>query len=97
MIVNTFISDGGPIPEYTNISLRQARHTNPDADIRFISADNQDIFDELDIKWVPQGSIDSELLRNLMSVAGSRGTAHLKQPIQAQSFFGIGQRKGFTI
>ena len=65
MIVNTFISDGGPIPEYTNISLRQARHTNPDADIRFISADNQEIFDELDIKWVPQGSIDGELLREL--------------------------------
>tara|TARA_A100001515_G_C4584102_1_gene213925 strand:+ start:1192 stop:2046 length:855 start_codon:yes stop_codon:yes gene_type:complete len=63
MIVNTFISDGGPIPEYTKVSLRQARHTNPDTDISFISADNQDIFDELNIKWVPQGSIDSELLR----------------------------------
>jgi|TARA_R110000824_G_scaffold318921_3_gene506037 hypothetical protein len=50
MIINTFISDGGDIPEYTNISLRQARKTNPDADIRFICADNQDIFDELDIK-----------------------------------------------
>tara|TARA_R110000796_G_scaffold20059_2_gene59833 strand:- start:259 stop:1101 length:843 start_codon:yes stop_codon:yes gene_type:complete len=63
MIINTFISDGGDIPEYTNISLRQARKTNPDADIRFICADNQDIFDELDIKWVSQGSIDGDLLR----------------------------------
>lgn len=63
MIINTFISDGGPVPEYTHVSLRQARKTNPDTDIRFICADNQDIFDELDIKWVPQGSIDSDLLR----------------------------------
>lgn len=62
MIVNTFISDGGDIPEYTNVCLQQARKTNPDEDIRFICADNQDIFDELNIKWIPQGSIDSDLL-----------------------------------
>jgi hypothetical protein len=68
MIINTFISDGGPIPEYTNISLRQARHTNPDADIRFICADNQDIFDELNIKWIPQGSITSDLLKEFNKV-----------------------------
>tara|TARA_R110000824_G_C15171432_1_gene672931 strand:+ start:423 stop:1262 length:840 start_codon:yes stop_codon:yes gene_type:complete len=63
MIINTFISDGGPIPEYTNVCLRQARKTNPDEDIRFICVDNQEVFDELDIKWIPQGSIDSDLLK----------------------------------
>ena len=62
MIINTFISDGGEVPEYTNVCLRQARKTNPDEDIRFICKDDQQIFKELNIQWVPQDSVSSELL-----------------------------------
>jgi|TARA_R110002020_G_scaffold320021_2_gene536064 hypothetical protein len=61
-VVNTFISDGGPLPSYTEISLRQARKTNPDVEIDFICKDDQDIFSDLNINWVPQDDIKSSVL-----------------------------------
>ena len=82
MIINTFISDGGKVPEYTEICLRQARKTNPDEDIRFICKDDQAIFKELNIKWVPQDSIDSELLREFNQVCWfkNHGTPNTSYP-----------------
>jgi hypothetical protein len=82
MIVNTFISDGGPIPEYTNISLRQARKTNPNTDIRFICKDDQPIFSELNIEWVPQDSIGGNLLDHFNELCWFRrhGTPQTSHP-----------------
>jgi len=61
-IVNTFISDGGPLPSYTEVSLRQARKTNPDVEIDFICKDDQELFSEVGVNWIPQESIQSSEL-----------------------------------
>jgi hypothetical protein len=53
-IVNTFISDTPIIPEYTRISLGQARKLNPDIPIDFICLEKQEFFDELNINWISQ-------------------------------------------
>ena len=67
-IVNTFISETADIPDYTEISLRQARKLNPDSIIDFISLRPADYFDELYINWIDQQTIDSDLLNEFRSV-----------------------------
>ena len=56
-IVNTFISDGGELPAYTQISLAQARKTNPDVTIDFICKDDQSFFKDIGVNWIPQDSL----------------------------------------
>lgn len=58
-IVNTFISDQDDIPAYTRISLSKARQLNPDIPIDFISRNKEPYFDELNINWVPQQSLEN--------------------------------------
>jgi hypothetical protein len=53
-IVNTFISNASTVPEYTRISLGQARKLNPDIPIDFICLEKQEFFDELSINWISQ-------------------------------------------
>lgn len=67
-IVNTFISESADIPDYTEISLRQARNLNPDVIIDFISLRPADYFDELRINWIDQQTISSDLLDDFRSV-----------------------------
>ncbi len=56
-IINTFISDGGEVPEYVFDCLAQARHYNKDVPIDFICADNQHFFNDLKINWIRQDSL----------------------------------------
>ena len=81
-IVNTFISDGGELPAYTQLSLKKARETNPSVAIDFICKDNQPFFGDLDINWIPQDSLkDSDTLRDFNEVCwfknhGTPNTTH---------------------
>ena len=62
MIINTFISDTEIVPTYTEISLRQARKLNPSLPIHFICKNKPLYFDDLNITWINQDSINGDLI-----------------------------------
>lgn len=80
-IVNTFISETNDIPDYTRISLEQARKFNPETPIDFISAKPADYFNDLNINWVNQKDVEGESLKLFRSVSwfdrhGTPNTSH---------------------
>lgn len=85
-IINTYIGDDEHVPEYTKLSLRQARYFNPDLEIDFICKHKQDYFDELNINWVAQDEISSNLLKDFNDVCwfkreGIPQTTYPSQPM----------------
>ena len=82
-IVNTFISDANTnIPEYSILSLKRARELNPDLEIDFISNKKESFFDKLRINWIPQDSINGDLLKQFNSICDFKrhGTPHTTYP-----------------
>jgi hypothetical protein len=81
-IVNTFISDTNSIPEYTKLSLQQARKFNPSIPIDFISAKPASYFKDLDINWVNQNDVKGESLQAFRDVSwfDKHGTPNTKYP-----------------
>ena len=72
-IVNTFISDGGALPDYVRFSIQKARETNPDVELDFICKDDQPIFEEFDVNWVPQDELsDGDVLKEFNNVCDFR-------------------------
>lgn len=63
-IVNTFISNDTIVPDYTRLSLSQARKFNPNVPIDFICLEKQSFFDDLNINWIDQASLsDGEIIK----------------------------------
>ncbi|MDB4352706.1 hypothetical protein OAA60_04695, partial [Porticoccaceae bacterium] len=58
-IVNTFISDGGALPDYVRFSIQKARQTNPDVGFDFICKDDQPLFEEFGVNWIPQDELSN--------------------------------------
>jgi hypothetical protein len=85
LIINTFISDGDKIPEYTLLSLQRLRELNPDERILFI-ADNikpyGSFFTKNRIEHVWQSEIKSDLLDefNELSQLKRHGRPNTKYP-----------------
>jgi hypothetical protein len=82
-IVNTFISDGGALPDYVRFSIQKARETNPDVELDFICKDDQPIFEEFDVNWVPQDELsDGDVLKEFNNVCDFRrhGTPNTSYP-----------------
>lgn len=73
-IVNTFISDDDtPVPHYTKISLQKARELNPDIEIDFICNKKEYFFDDLNINWIPQVSLENgSILKTFNSICDFR-------------------------
>lgn len=69
-IVNTFISNDTLVPEYTKLSLSQARKFNPNIPIDFICLEKQSFFDDLNINWIDQASLsDGEIINQFNKVS----------------------------
>ena len=82
-LVNTFISDSSVVPDYTRLSLKQARLFNSDLHIDFICHSKQDYFDELKINWIPQDTLSNgDTLRAFNQVCSFRrhGTPNTTYP-----------------
>lgn len=83
-IVNTFISDDDtPVPHYTKISLQKARELNPDIEIDFICNKKEYFFDDLNINWIPQASLENgDILKTFNSICDFRrhGTPNTTYP-----------------
>lgn len=72
MIINTFISDGQKIPEYTLLSLQRLRELNPDERILFICSTTEpysSFFKKNNIEALNQHYIDSELLSEFNEIS----------------------------
>lgn len=85
MIINTFISDGDKIPEYTLLSLKRLRDLNPDERILFVASTidpYQSFFTKNRIEHVNQYWIDSDLLSefNELSQLKRHGRPNTKHP-----------------
>lgn len=68
MIINTFISDTSDVPAYTEISLKQARKFNPETPIHFICKNKPDYFEKYNIEWIPQDSVNGDILKEFNNV-----------------------------
>lgn len=82
MIINTFISDTNDVPAYTEISLRQTRKLNKNLPIHFICKNKPSYFDDLDITWVNQNTINGDLINlfNGLSWFNRHGTPSTAYP-----------------
>lgn len=84
-IVNTFISDGKKIPEYTFLSLHQLRKLNPSIPIDFICSNAypyKRFFTKNKISIIDQDSIGSKLLTEFNNASWLKkwGTPDTKHP-----------------
>jgi hypothetical protein len=85
LIINTFISDGEKIPEYTLLSLHRLRELNPDERILFIAKDFDPyggFFSKNRIEMVHQQEVKSPLLDefNKLSNLKRHGRPNTKYP-----------------
>lgn len=85
MIINTFISDGQKIPEYTLLSLKRLRDLNPDERILFICSTTEpygSFFKKNRIEVMEQNQIESDLLLEFNEISNLKrhGTPNTTYP-----------------